>query len=346
MASIDSLLELGFELTSRCNRNCVHCFRERPPKPIDLSLQLFTRILQEAKRLGAQHIAFTGGEPTLHPQFAAILETTAEQGYTYHLVTNGHRFSQTFGLMQATGLNHASGVSLSLDGATETIHDSIRGAGSFREVMEGIAICRTRRVPFHVQMTMHRGNNHEIEQMALLSAELGADRVFFAHLQPTPRTVKVNWVPTVAERLEYESVVHKVAELLATPVYLSVGHSTHNPLYPCRPLALRELNIDYHGFLTLCCQLSNWGGENGPASDVICSLSETSLPEACTALLRRIADMQAARLAYAQKHPSDNGLYFPCQWCLRHFGKGVEADSPPPQWQGEVTRELSGVAND
>jgi hypothetical protein len=227
--------------------------------------------------------------------------------------------------MQASGLKHARGVSLSLEGATEATHDSVRGSGSFREVMAAIAICRTKGTRFHVQMTMHRGNAHEIEQMALLSAGLGAGRVFFAHLQPTPRTVQAGWVPGAQERLEYESVVRRVAQLLATPVHLSVGHSTHNPLYPCRPLALRELNIDCHGSLTLCCQLSSRADNNGPAADVICSLSGTALLEACTALTRRIADVQAARLACAREHTPDDGPYFPCEWCLRHFGKWVQA---------------------
>jgi len=325
MTDPDLSLELGFELTSRCNRDCLHCFRQRPPKPVDLPVKLFARLLQEAKLLGVHRVAFTGGEPTLHPQFQAILDSTAEHGYTYHLVTNGHDFPRTFEVMQGIGLQHARGVSLSLEGATEATHDGVRGRGSFREVMAAIAVCRTRGIRFHVQMTMHRANAHEIEQMALLSAGLGAGRVFFAHLQPTLRTVEADWVPDAQERLGYESVVDRVAQLLAMPVHLSVGHSTHNPLYPCRPIALRELNINYHGALTLCCQLSNHAAGSGPAPDVICDLSEASLLEACTALTRRIADVQAARLAYAENHPSGDGLYFPCHWCLRHFGKWVQS---------------------
>ncbi|MGD8237403.1 MAG: radical SAM protein [Armatimonadota bacterium] len=336
MTGPDLSLELGFELTSRCNRDCRHCFRERSPKPVDLSVELFGRVLQEAKPLSVQRVAFTGGEPTLHPQFSAILEATAAHGYTYHLVTNGHCFPRTFDLMQASGLDHARGVSLSLEGATETTHDSVRGSGSFREVMRAIAVCATQGIRFHVQMTMHRANAHEIEQMARLSAGLGAGRVFFVHLQPTPRTVEAGWAPGAEERLEYESVVRRVAQLVATPVHLSVGHSTRNPLYPCRPLALREVNIDCHGALTFCCQLSNRAGNNGPATDVICCLSGSSLVEACAKLAGRIADVQAARLAYARERAPDDGLYFPCEWCLRYFGKWVEAEQ---SWESPRTPE-------
>ena len=328
MATADTPLELGFELTSRCNRDCRHCFRQTPDAPQDMPLDLFERILEQAKALRVEHIAFSGGEPTQHPDFASILEATVRHGYTYHLVTNGHRFPETFRIMEEAGLEHATGVSTSLDGATEATHDSIRGTGAFRDAMAVIATCKTAGPPFTVQMTMHRANAHELRDMALLSAELGANCAFFTHLQPTRRMVEADLVPTTRERLEYERIVERTAQLLNTPVHLSIGHSSRNPLHPCRALVMRQLNIDCHGYLTLCCQLSNVGGGSSPAPDVICSLAETSLAEACRLLSARIADVQAARVSYAEEQLGPDEPYFPCEWCLRHFGKWVEAEEP------------------
>ena len=46
-------------------------------------------------------VALTGGEPTLHPEFAAILDAIVEHGFTWHLVTNARRFERLLALLQA-----------------------------------------------------------------------------------------------------------------------------------------------------------------------------------------------------------------------------------------------------
>jgi MoaA/NifB/PqqE/SkfB family radical SAM enzyme len=54
------------ELTNRCNLRCQHCFAERHAATGDLPLAVLAQVLQEGKDCGITHLAFTGGEPTIH----------------------------------------------------------------------------------------------------------------------------------------------------------------------------------------------------------------------------------------------------------------------------------------
>jgi len=113
---------LSIELTNKCNLNCIHCFREKGNLDY-LNPTLLKRILLEAKAYNLKHVALTGGECTLHPQFFNILDIITEMDYTYHFVTNGQNFNDIYPqlLFEDKPLRKEKlmGVSLSIDGAEE-----------------------------------------------------------------------------------------------------------------------------------------------------------------------------------------------------------------------------------
>ena len=65
------MARLVIELTNRCNLCCLHCFTERHAATGDLPLTILDQVLHEGKGCGIDHLAFTGGEPTIHRQFDA-----------------------------------------------------------------------------------------------------------------------------------------------------------------------------------------------------------------------------------------------------------------------------------
>ena len=85
---------LSVELGNICNLHCSYCLRSEDNLYSHhaqfLPVELLRRILSEAHE--AAHITrviFTGGEPTLHPEFAQTLETVAAAGMNSSFVTNG-----------------------------------------------------------------------------------------------------------------------------------------------------------------------------------------------------------------------------------------------------------------
>ena len=58
-------------------------------------------MLAEARAVyGSGHVALTGGEPTLHPEFAAVLDAIVEHGFAWHMVTNAKRFEPGVALLK------------------------------------------------------------------------------------------------------------------------------------------------------------------------------------------------------------------------------------------------------
>ena len=111
-------VKLIFELTNRCNFSCVHCIRAEDGPHHDLPVTIVNKVLTEVQAYQPiSLVAFTGGEPTLHPQFADMVELVATYGYPFTFVTNGWNFPQTFSKIQ-DWKNKLESVSLSLDGAS------------------------------------------------------------------------------------------------------------------------------------------------------------------------------------------------------------------------------------
>ena len=62
---------------------------------------------------------------------------------------------------------------------------------------------------------------------------------------------------------------------------------------------LDDLNIDYKGRLTLCCQLSNYRDAQGDGDDVVGDLKKIGLPAALNNLMNLVTTVHKERLAMA-----------------------------------------------
>jgi MoaA/NifB/PqqE/SkfB family radical SAM enzyme len=316
---------ITFHLTDRCQLDCQHCLRDPELKPKDLSIDVIRRALVDGKRVyNASHTAFTGGEPTLHPEFVAIVDLAVELGYTWHMVSNGHNMSWLFDRFREKPSRRAAmtSVTLSLDGADESVHDHIRGKGSFLSVMSAITQCTARGLPFVLQCAVHKKNQHQIEALGLLASQLGASRLSFSMTQPTGTYLDRELYLSAAEWRTVMDRVQRLADTLKLPVTHPEGYYHPQPIYTCQAFAQQQLHIDVEGQLTLCCQHAGVPQEPGSRSDRAGSLEELTLPAAHRRLLSVIHDAQTRKLDRAAEGALDDEWdRFPCNYCLADFGK-------------------------
>jgi MoaA/NifB/PqqE/SkfB family radical SAM enzyme len=314
---------LGLHLTDRCQLDCQHCLRDPDRAPRDLPLATLARVLDQAAALyRIRHVSLTGGEPTLHPEFGAVLDAIAARGCAWDMVTNGRRFAAVDRLLDARPARRAAlrALTLSLDGADEATHDAVRGAGSYREVMAAAALCHARGVPFGLQMAVHARNADQIERLGLAASQLGAAHVAFAMTQPTGTAHDAAlYLPAHAWR----AVRHRIERLAAAlriPVVLPDGYPTDQPFAVCAPFRGETLHVDVRGRLTLCCLHAGtpW---DGARADVGGDLGEVSLPAAHRALLGVVHRAQADKLTEIERQALTEWDAFPCNYCLRYFGK-------------------------
>ena len=73
----DSMLkEVKIELTNKCSRNCKHCSSNATSSIGNLKILDFedvSRVIKEAKLMGADTIVFTGGEPLMYDRLSELV---------------------------------------------------------------------------------------------------------------------------------------------------------------------------------------------------------------------------------------------------------------------------------
>jgi MoaA/NifB/PqqE/SkfB family radical SAM enzyme len=313
------LPRLVVELTNRCNLRCGHCYDERHAATGDLRLDLFARVLREAKPCGIDHFSFTGGEPTLHHDFEEIVRATCAAGYTFSFVSNGVRVPRIHPLLSACRASF-QGVTFSLDGAREETHDSLRGAGSYRQVLRAASVCAVRDLPFTLNMVLTARNRAEVGETVALGARLGSGGVRFGHLMPTPDTADRGLDLSPAERREVETEIWKLREKGPIPVDMGPGYYSEEPFFPCAPLELEEFNLDWRGNVTLCCQLSGYKG-GSPGTDVIANVAEVGLAEAVSRFRSRVAAYLEEKRRRVARGDFGELDHFPCWYCVKYLGK-------------------------
>jgi hypothetical protein len=176
--------------------------------------------------------------------------------------------------------------------------------------------------------------------MLKLCEDLGIDKLYFAHVQPVKRAVQWNLPLSPDECREVEREVRTLArETRKVGVTMSSGHSDPTPIAHCQTLKHIGYNIDCHGRMTFCCQLSGVAGHPDDA-DVIADLRTTSLWDAIEQHLALSDRVTRARLAYLRNRDNDGDPHrdFHCHFCLKRFGKLAHID---PSWQATLSGHKS-----
>jgi MoaA/NifB/PqqE/SkfB family radical SAM enzyme len=81
---------LWLEITGKCQLECVHCYAESGPSGTHgtLTRSDWERVLDRAHDLGAKKVQFIGGEPTMHPDLAALINRALRQDLLVEVFSN------------------------------------------------------------------------------------------------------------------------------------------------------------------------------------------------------------------------------------------------------------------
>ena len=306
------------ELTNRCNLACDHCFTGRHGGNDDISMDVIDNVLSDAKDHDFDHLSFTGGDPTVHPQFPEIIRRVAESGYKFSFVTNGWNFTTVWPRIRQYR-EALSVITFSVDGGNEASHDRLRGKGSFRRVMKAISMAHFEEVPFSFNMVLTAHNKSEVGDLVELATDLGARGARFGHLMPSMITTIQGADLTPAERKEVEAEIHQMRRSARIPVGMAPGTHTTD-LAPCAPLNNQEINIDCHGYMSKCCHLSSHGDGAGQ-DEVSENLAETGFGEAIESLDKIRQDFMRFKTMHLKSGNFKDTDYFPCWYCSLYYKK-------------------------
>ena len=204
----ERLHELWIQVNDFCNLACGHCLvSSGPTESHGLTTGRLRDVIDQAVTLGVARFFFTGGEPLARPDILDL----AEHVIIHHdrelvIMTNGTVFSGSRldrlralagdpPLPSADAAARADGTAsepklrmqISLDGASATTNDPIRGPGSFDRIVSGIQAAVNAGLRPTLTATILRHNLTDLENFVRLAAEARRDQPASA-VAASPRT--------------------------------------------------------------------------------------------------------------------------------------------------------------
>jgi len=177
------------ELTSRCNSACVGCGNVFECTLGEIDIKRWRYLLTKLKPYLVS-LRVTGGEPTLHVQFPALIRFIDRLGVPFVLFSNGlwPALDETLALLLEC--SHLDGVLISLHGRDAATHQAFAGVNSFDRVTTVIRQAAQAGLSINTNTVLTRSNHRDIAAVARLSCDLGARFAAFSRYYgpPTPVT--------------------------------------------------------------------------------------------------------------------------------------------------------------
>ena len=247
--------------TLRCDLKCEHCLRGFPKVRPDFPMELLDKLLTEALPFGAKHVALTGGEPHLHPNFVEMVEKIVSYGYTWHFVSHGQRTEPYLPVMEKYR-DKVSYITLSIDGAKAETHDEIRKhEGAFAKVTASAKRYVELGYKIRINSTLNQKNKPEVVELIKLACDLGASSIGFGGTIPTAWNKELTLSDDESLEL-YRQIVRLRKETNTAMNTLSSLH-TRGGVNFCNVLNLRELTFNSRGELIFCCDTTENGAATG-----------------------------------------------------------------------------------
>lgn len=158
-----------FEVTRRCNLNCIHCMESGNHNTNELSLKEIEAVIDNLRMLGVYRLVITGGEPFMREDITSILKKTNESYMKAIVFTNGLLITDEI-INEIKDYNII--LRFSIDGATANTHDNIRGKGNFDKTIAIMKKCAANGIDIAIASTITTLNFDQYMDIVKLAESL------------------------------------------------------------------------------------------------------------------------------------------------------------------------------
>ncbi|MBM4240379.1 MAG: radical SAM protein [Euryarchaeota archaeon] len=184
--------QVVWNITRACNMRCVHCYENAGSKgEEELSQGEILKGLDILANCGVTSLAFSGGEPSIHPQILKFIQHASNKGLHVALATNGYKFLDLGECMKfaKAGLQF---VQISIDGIDPETHDSFRGvSGAWDRAVDAVENFERTGIFVEVATTVTEYNFEEIPEMIKFVRRLGAHWFMLYNFIPTGKGAEI-----------------------------------------------------------------------------------------------------------------------------------------------------------
>jgi len=205
------------ELTHRCPLHCAYCSNSLKLTGRDLELDTaeWVRVFTQAAELGIVQLQLSGGEPLLREDLDALIGAARELELFVQVLTSGIGLDRR--RAEALARTGVDWIQLSIQSAAASSGDRIAGFKAHAHKRDAASALVEAGLGFTLNVVLHRRNIDELEAIAELALDWGAQRLELANAQ------YYNWalanrsalLPRASQLQRAERVLEELREELA-----------------------------------------------------------------------------------------------------------------------------------
>lgn len=173
----------GFELTAKCNLNCVHCYAKCDRLHKDFTTDEFKHLFDQLIDRGLMEVYFTGGEILMRPDFEELYIYAKKKGVILVLLSNITLLNQRhIDLFKEYPVEN---ISTTMYGYSEETYERVTGVkGSFRMFMNALDLIRDNQLPYELKFVTLNENKEDLYKVRDFGKSLGVEMVISTGIHP------------------------------------------------------------------------------------------------------------------------------------------------------------------
>lgn len=253
-----------FELTPKCNMDCIHCYLQNTHLEDELSYDKVISILDILYDNGILFLTMTGGEILLRSDFLDIYLYAKKRGFLIELFSNGLLFTDD--IIETLQKYPPLYVDVSLYGASEEAYKKVtRVQGAFNKVITNCKKIKNAGINLSLRSPIIKETENQMEDMKNLAEELNVPFVCTFEICPTvdgckgPQEHQVE-ISTIL-KYEFDDYYRQIENGIRSNEKVSekILQSMKNEyVFSCN-VGLNSFVIDFKGNMCPCMKLKHHG---------------------------------------------------------------------------------------
>lgn len=205
------LKELKLEVTHQCRLSCIHCSSNaQTGKCTTIPKARCFELIEEAKDIGCEEIAFSGGEPLLWEPLADALCLAKLHQLKTKVYSTGYGFIDSPSIQGMSSSNTDCAI-VSIYSTKNECHDSITGvSGSLQSSLSFVKMMNERGIQVEFHFVPMQNNYLHLPEVVQLASDYGVSRVSVLRLVPHGRACLDNHALDKKETMMLGSSIRKL----------------------------------------------------------------------------------------------------------------------------------------
>ena len=239
----------SFDLTGRCNLDCLHCYAKGERKRKELSLVRIKKIVDQLVKNGCLFLQLTGGECLMRKDFKEIYFYIRRAGIIPTISTNATLFNND--LINLFKKYPPYQVVVSVYGAKSFVHDQItRVDRSFRRTLTNVKKLKKAGIFVWFSAVVMKQNFSKVSEMKKLAQKIGVPIVFYPFLIPRLDKNKTPLIYCINDKQCFQ-ILDFNKKTKPFQRVKQIKRRKKEIFYPCNA-GLQSFHIDAEGKVRLC----------------------------------------------------------------------------------------------